>query len=343
MRFWRHARVLAGVLLTALLVAPGQAPAAEDVEAAYEAGDWGTRFTFGLNLLQSYYTENWNGGDKGSVVWASQLDGLAKKRLSDDLSFTGTLNLAFGQSHQQEREDDSDELYWRRPDKTTDEIRSELLLRYLRSALDPFVSVRFESQFIDQTDPRRDFTLNPLEFYETVGISRQFIADDERQLLARLGFTLHQSLRDIYLGAGTVETESTNDGGIELIFDYRSEYFDEAVDYVGELRFYQPVYYAAKSDIEDLDAAVLAAAGLDTDLADYTTTLDIDFKNHFTAHITDVINVQLLLRWVYDKYDNTVPLLTEGGVIENPEAVTAAVRKSGQFKQTMSLGVAYTF
>lgn len=341
--FTSDGRMLLAVGLLIALLAPAAARAAEDVEAEFEAGNWGTEVKLGVNLLQSNYSSNWNGGDKGSVVWNSTFDGLAKKKLSADFHLTNTLNLAFGQNHQQERQ--GDDLVWRRPDKTTDEVRFESLLRYTRSALDPFFSFRIESQFLDQTDPNREFTLNPLTFAETLGISRMLVNDGDRQWLARLGFTLQQSVRDIYLpGTDEVVTESTNDGGVELIFDYKSKYFDDKVDYVGELRFYQPVYYSGKSDLEDLDPAVLAAAGLDADLADYSTVMDIGFKNTFITSITSALNVQFMVHWVYDKYDNTVPAVIDGdGNLENAGAVDNAVRKAGQFKQTMSIGLAHTF
>jgi len=334
--------------LALALLLPVLAVAAEDVEAEFEAGNWGTEAKLGVNLLQSYYTKNWNGGDKGSVVWNATFDGLAKKKLGEDFQWSNTLHLAFGQNHQQERDVDGS-LVWQRPDKTTDEIRFESLMRYMQSALDPFFSVRFESQFLDQTNPLQEFSLNPMEFYETVGVSRILVKQDERELLARLGFTLHQSMRDIYLAAGDeTVSESANDGGIELVFDYKSKYFEDRVEYVGQLRFYQPLFYSGKSDMEDfIDAqtvAQLAALDIEADLADYTTAVDIDFTSTFTTNITKALNVQLMMRWMYDKYDTTVPMvLDDAGAIQNADAVAASVRKSGQFKQAMSIGLAHTF
>lgn len=337
-------KIVTMAVIMALLL-PVLAVAAEDVDAEFEAGNWGTEAKLGVNLLQSYYTKNWNGGDKGSIVWNSTFDGLAKKKLGDSYDWLNTLHLAFGQNHQQER--DGDDLVWQKPDKTTDEIKFESILRYTRSALDPFVSVRFESQFLDQTNPLKEFAINPMEFYETAGISRMLVKNDERELLGRLGFTFHQSMRDMYVGDETL-SESTNDGGIELVFDYKTSFFEGKVDYVSQMRFYKPVFYSGKSDMEDfLDArteAELEALNLDADLADYTTALDIDFTNTFTTNITKALNVQLMLHWVYDKYDTTVPLVDDGaGGVDNLGDVVNATRKAGQFKQAMSIGLAHTF
>jgi len=350
MSSWRNLRILAGVLLAASVATPVALRAAEDVDAEFEAGHWGTEVKLGVNLLQSYYTKNWNGGDKGSIVWTATLDALAKKQLSDAFSLTNTLNLAFGQNHQQERDANGD-LSWQRPDKTTDEINFESLLRYVPSELSPYASVRFESQFLDQTDPRKEFTFNPLQFTESVGISRTLIENDTRSLMLRAGFALKQSVRDIYVyddsvvpAIDGVQSESTSNGGLEAVCDYKSTYFDGGVDYVGQLRFYQPFFDSNKSDIEDLDPTALTSVGLDADLADYTTQFDIDFKNTFTTNITKALNVELTVRWVYDKYDSTVPVLADAaGNVENAEAVQNATRKAGQLKQTMSIGLAHRF
>lgn len=52
--------------------------------------------------------------------------------------------------------------------------------------------------------------------------------------------------------------------------------------------------------------------------------------------------MNLYLRWAYDKYDNSVkPDVGPDGTLLNAAAVGAAVRKGGQFKQTLALGFNY--
>jgi hypothetical protein len=47
---------------------------------------------------------------------------------------------------------------------------------------------------------------------------------------------------------------------------------------------------------------------------------------------------------MYDKYDNTVPpVLDDDGALDNADDVRAAVRKGGQFKETISIGITYRF
>ncbi len=92
-----------------------------------------------------------------------------------------------------------------------------------------------------------------------------------------------------------------------------------------------------------MTAEDLAAAGLPEDVADYSLVTDLDWENTFVTAITRLINVQFYLRWSYDKYDNSVAPKVEDGVLINPGYVDAAIRKAGQLKQTMSIGLAYAF
>ena len=334
----------------ALALQPVCTQAEESLEEAFKAGRWATRATLGMNLLQSYYTRNWNGGDKGAVVWNATFDAVAQKRLGEHWHWFNTANLAFGQNHQQDRDRDGN-LTWRRPDKSTDQIRAESLLRYTRGELDPFVSVRLSSQFLDQTDPLgRKFSFNPVEIFQSAGVSRMLMENDDRRLLARLGFTFRQSFRDQYRSIDPADdtrdevlSESSTDGGLELVLNYDTRLLQDRIEYRGQLRAYKALFYSAKDDVGGLDPQVLVDAGLSADLPDYFLATDFDFENNFKASITRLLNVQFNLRWVYDKYDTTVKPVVADGQIRNPGAVAGAVRKSGQLRQTMSIGLAYTF
>ena len=96
--------------------------------------------------------------------------------------------------------------------------------------------------------------------------------------------------------------------------------------------------------VDDIGGDTLSDAGLESDIADFTTTIDIDWENIFTTQITKLLSVNLYTRWVYDKYDNSVmPVLADDGSLADPGVVRAAVRKSGQFKQTLGIGITYRF
>jgi hypothetical protein len=333
--------------LIILCVVLGSAPIyGQDEPQPLVAGEWRREGKVGLNLLQSYYTKNWEGGDKGSVVWAANFDYRAEAQLNEKWNWRNDLNLAFGQTHQQQRDADG-ALIWQKPDKTTDLIKFETLLRYSLQGFDPYFAFRFESQFLDQLDPRGDITFNPMTFSESVGISRQLVNQGDRTLLSRLGFALRQNSRKFFSEAppsDDTERLSSNDGGLELVLDYADKILSDRVAYTSKFTAYKPVYYSAKSDFDDLAAADLIEDGLPDDIADYGLAVDLDWENTFVTAITRLINVQFYLRWSYDKYDNSAaPKLDVDGGLDNPGVVGAAIRKAGQLKQTMAIGLAYTF
>ncbi|MCB1164015.1 MAG: DUF3078 domain-containing protein [Candidatus Krumholzibacteriia bacterium] len=336
-----------GAIVAVLSLAAASVALAEEEQRVLELGKYYPSAETGLNVTQSSYSNNWNGGDKGSIVWTWNFNGSLENQLNPKTNWLSTLKLAFGQTHQQVIDAQGDH-QWDKPDKSTDLIDLETIFRFtLGGYVDPFVSGRLESQFLDASDPNgRTLALNPLKFKESAGIARQFINEEERSLLSRLGFTLRQSRRSFFedndpaggFGDAT-SSESTNDGGLEFITDYKNRILDDNVAWTSKLGFYQPLFFSAKTDLEGLD---LAGLGLDQDLANFSTTLDIDWENIFTAEITKHISVNLYTRWVYDKYDNSVaPKFDGAGDLENPGALAAAVRKAGQFKQTLSLGFNY--
>jgi hypothetical protein len=332
--------------------------AEETEERVLEAGKWYPTLESGINITQSSYSENWAGGDRGAIVWSWILNGTLENQIHEKLNWFNQLKLAFGQTHLQAVETEGDNLgdrSWDKPEKSTDLTDFETIARFtLGGFVDPFVAGRFESQFQDASDGAgRNLTLNPLKFKETAGIAKQFIDEEERSLLSRLGFTFRQNTRKLFeVPAGdslakfndTTQSEMTNDGGIEFVTDYKTKILDDRVSWTSKLGFYQPIFYSGKDELEDQTAGDLAAAGLDPDIADFTTTIDIDWENIFTTQITKLISVNLYTRWVYDKYDNSVmPVLMDDGSLADPGVVRAAVRKAGQFKQTLGIGVTYRF
>jgi len=328
------------MMLSISLVAPAMA---EEEES--KIGIWQNDVSVGLNMLQSSYSNNWNGGEKGSLNWAGNLDAKFEKQFSELTNWRNTLKLAYGQTHQQDRDGDNN-LYWQKPDKTDDIIDLESLFRWMpKSRWDPFVSFRFTSMFDDISDNEgRHQAFNPLTFKESAGISRPWIDTEDRQLMSRLGIAFIQNKRSFFLDPAP-STETISEGSTELAAEMITEYkvgaLDGRVDWESKLTLSLPFLYSGKSTFED-DFDVVAA-GLPEDVAEYTTTLDVDWENTFTANITKVIAVKLFVRWVYDKYDNTVSPVVEEGVLINGADVHNAIRVAGQFKQTLALGLTYKF
>ena len=56
----------------------------------------------GVNVLQSSYSRNWNGGDKGSVNWSVGLNSRHEKQVGERFNWRNTLKLAYGQNHQRD-------------------------------------------------------------------------------------------------------------------------------------------------------------------------------------------------------------------------------------------------
>ncbi len=184
---------LRAVLVVFVTAASGNLALAADEDVT---GIWQKEIKTGLNVLQSSYSNNWNGGEKGSVVWTGSLDARFEKQFNERVNWRNTLKLAYGQTHQQER-NETGALFWQKPDKTDDIIDFESFFRWtMNSGWDPYVSVNFTSLFQDLTDGHgRAMNFNPMSFKESAGISRKFIDQDNRKLMTRLGVALAQYRR----------------------------------------------------------------------------------------------------------------------------------------------------
>lgn len=329
------------VLASFMFVMAGPVLAQDDLEI----GVWKKEIKVGVNLLQSSYSNNWNGGDKGSVVWTGNIDAFLEKQFSERTNWRNTLKLAYGQTHSQERGGDG-QLYWPKPDKTEDMVDFESLFRMTqKSGWDPYASFKFESMFEDLSDVSgRSLNLNPMTFKESAGISRTWVKTEERELMTRLGAAFLQNSRKFYpnpLPDEELQRENSTEFAAELVTQYMAKVLDNRVTWDSKLTLLMPFSYSGKSIFED--GGFTTSSALPDDIADYTTTMDVDWENTFTTNITKVISVKLYLRWVYDKYDNTVKPVVEDGALVNEADVHQAIRKAGQFKQTMALGFGYTF
>jgi hypothetical protein len=332
--FRRALVAMAAVLVTGALAGPVGAAEETKEKKVLEIGRWYPSLEAGITFAQSAYSDNWKGGDLGQVVWTFILNSQLENQLRKQVNWLSTLKLAYGQTHQQAR-NSGGEPEWDRPNKSTDLIDLETTFRFtLGSWVDPFVSGRFVSQFQDQSDPfGRDLFVNPMTVTESAGIAREFYRTEDAVLLSRLGLAARQNIRTMYEEAPPVddtETDVNNDAG--------------KVTWTSKLTVFQPLVYSFKSEFEDLTPEQRTAAGLDENIADYPLLVDVDWENIFTSQITGILSVNLYVQFIYDQYDNSVaPKLDETGGVTNPGEVNAAVRKAGQFKQTLAIGLVYRF
>ena len=103
-------------------------------EPADDPDAWKTSVELGIGLNQATYSDNWTGGEVGSIIWAANLHGTAEKKLSDKWKSENDLKLAFGQTHSQVKTVDAmagtESKDWQSPLKSTDKIRFDALLKY---------------------------------------------------------------------------------------------------------------------------------------------------------------------------------------------------------------------
>jgi hypothetical protein len=364
----RIGRGLAFAWITAVLLAAGPAPSRaqessatdqkpaagqKDAPAGEEkappvVGKWVPSLESGITLTQGSFSSNWVGGDQGSLIWSLITNAGLESQVTTKFNWRNTLKLAYGQTHQQVANPNGTRT-WDQPEKSTDMIDFESIGRFtLGGFVDPFLAARFQSQFQDASDPGgRNLSFNPLQFSESAGIARQFTNEKDHSLLTRLGFTFRENSRRMFLAPPpdpSTRRENTTDGGVELVTDGKNGLLQKRVTWTTRLSIYQPLYYSGKSVLNDLTPEQLAAAGIDPDVAKLSTFVSTDWENIFSSQITKVISVTLYTRWVFDQYDNSVkPLVDAEGNLTNPETVHDAVRKAGQFKETLSLGVTYRF
>jgi hypothetical protein len=335
--------ILAGAVLLCVTARPA---GAQDEAAKTDPGPWKYEATLGLNLSQSAFSDNWAGGDQGSLTWVLKSDLGAERQLTRKFHWANDLQLAYGQTAQQRTDAASGKKSWGAPDKTTDLIQLESLGRFtLDRWVDPYVGVRLESQFIDESSPVGQILFNPIRLKETGGVARVFQKTEDRELISRAGFGFRQNVARTFTDATGDETESftTNDGGFEWQTDAKYPLAEGKIQYKSQLLVFVPVFYSQSSDLEDFDAIALAVDPARGEVADYWRAPDVNFQNTFDAKITEWLSVNLFLQWVYDKFDAATNVDTTLAAPQLIAEVDGGVRKGGQFKQTLALALSYRF
>ena len=245
------------------------------------AEEWNIGADVSLILNQNAYSNNWNGSEKGSVSWSLNTEFSAEKQLNPKFHNRNTLQMAFGQTHSQYLNSEGKKR-WGRPDKTTDEIDFESLLRLtLGGFVDPFASFRWESQFLDYGQDETKF-VNPNILTETFGVAKMLVSEENRELSARLGAAFKQYFDDF-------QDANTNDGGVEFVGVYRSPFAQGVLRYRSKLTLYQAIYYSEADEVKG------------TDFEDDWKQVRMNWENTFTANLTRLVNVTLFFQAVYDK------------------------------------------
>jgi hypothetical protein len=270
--FSRLAAILAAMLFAASLHA--QTP---DTTTSRH---WKIGIETGLGATQASYSDNWTGGESGTIIWVSNFRGTADKQLSHSLFFGNELKLEFGQTHTQI---DSTK-QWQSPKKSADKIRYNNILRLTRGwAVDPYAAGAVESQFVNITDTSKIY-YDPADFTEALGVARDvFNVPDQRALTTRVGFGLRQHLRRGF--------KTANDGGVEWVTDLSLGSPKAKYSFVSKVTVFEALFNSEADRLKQEDST----------RADYWKTADLNWDNTLRANLTSVLQVNLGWQLLYDK------------------------------------------
>jgi hypothetical protein len=270
------------------------------------ADPWTKSVDANLTMTQNAYSDNWIGGEAGTLSWVFNSNSLFERQLNPTINTKNTLKLFFGQTHSQDR----DTKNWQKPLKSTDRIDFETVLRLsFGGFVDPYASGRIESQFLDQSDPLHGHLVNPLLFTESFGIAKVLTKVEKREWTARLGGAFRESLNRYWFdeATGTTQRKTTTDGGVLFVSDFKTPLADTTMLVTSRLSVYKAFYYSESQKIEGQYNM------------DYWKSPDVNWETLFTANITKYLMVNLYVQLLYDKEVDLV----------------------GRFKQSLSLGITY--
>jgi len=270
-----------------------------------QAEPWSKSFNTDLTLTQNSYSDSWKGGEAGNISWVWNANGQFEKQASPKFKFRNTSKFSFGQTHIQNKETKD----WAKPQKSTDLIDIENLgLFTLHKYVDPYVGLRFESQFLDASVSGINLYVNPKKITESAGAARQFYKKEKDELLSRLGFAFRQIITEMVVDTlkEETDTETTNDGGIESVTDLKLT-LSETLQFTSKLSLYKALFFSESEDLKG------------TPQEDYWKSVDVNWENHLAASVSKYIVVSLYMQLLYDKQ----------------------IDRRGRLKETLSLGVTY--
>jgi hypothetical protein len=244
-------------------------------------GVWDLSLDMGLNLSQSYYNDAWEGDETGTITWTAITNFDAIKRLSPKLLFSNSSKFAFGQTHSQNGETKR----WNPPVKSTDKIDNETILRWTVGwVVDPFISLRFLSQFFDNSDT---LFLNPINITESFGLARP-IFKNTKMLITRLGIAFKENFDR--KGRQKVQVE----GGVEWLTTGKIS-FSEKILYEGKLRVFKSIYNSKAKEFPNQN----------------WKTPDVDFENTVSVSLGKFLQLTFYLEIIYDRERNETVQIKE--------------------------------
>ncbi len=286
-------------ILTILTFAAGVSAEEKPDSLKYYKG-WKNNLMVDLTVTQATYSDSWTGGEAGSFTWVSNANGTFSKWLAQWFRLRNNVKLSFGQTATQDQETKD----WSKPEKSSDKIDLESIgLFNMETWVDPYISGRFQSQFLDASDKAHEEYIDPIELTLSGGIAKEFRFTSRDNILTRLGLAIKHNRNRFYDEvSSTEETKKYTDGGIESNTDIEID-LGENLDYIGKLTVYK----------------ALSISDKDQQPNDYWKAIDVNWENAITASVSKYVKVSLYTQLLYDKQ----------------------ISKKGRLKQTLSLGIAY--
>lgn len=256
--------------------------------ASVYAAPWSVSVNANLALTENAYSDNWSGGESGSINWMFLSNSLAEKQFSPRVNNKNILKLQFGQNHIQDKATKD----WHKPEKSNDLIDFESIFRFnLNTWVDPFFSGRLESRFLDSSDPDKHVYFNPVTLTESAGVAKVIVKEDLRDWTARIGAGIREHIAREVLDASTGkrDTQTDTDGGIEFVNDLRTPVAGGRINLQSKLIVFQALFFSGSDDLKGLPEE------------DNWKAPDINWENIFTASITKYLMVNLYTQLLYDK------------------------------------------
>jgi hypothetical protein len=267
---------------------------------------WKPSVDFIMNLTQNTYSNNWEGGDAGSVTWVANANLGLERQFPTSWNWRSALRLAYGQTHSQDAESKN----WRTPFKSTDLVDFESLLRYLNwKTLPPYAAVRAITQFEDAANKNHKLYFNPIDLTESVGLSRLLYKNGDDEFLTRAGVGLRQRIKRSYTDSPSpaTTTATSNDGGFEWVTDGKYKIPKSNIVWKTKLTTFKALFYSRSRELKG------------TPEQDCWKAVDANWENILSAQVAKYVAVSLYLQWLYDK----------------------EIDKGGRFKETVAVGLTW--
>jgi hypothetical protein len=102
------------------------------------------------------------------------------------------------------------------------------------------------------------------------------------------------------------------------------------------------VFYSQAEDLEEFDRQAQVADPSAEEIADFWRATDVNLQATFTSKITKYLQVVLYAQLIYDKFDTAANVDPTLPPVDLATEIDKNIRKAGQFKQTLALGLTYS-